>query len=294
MTIGHRGLASTTHMSEQACQSPFLSSHLLPSWTRVVECAPVLNITEHLQEIATRRHRLYLIRCTLRLQAQYYHIRIAGLLPARNKMLGRYQAIDPSCYRLVHIPQILRRVATVYPLASNRDGVFLSLSGVIFIGNTVNQRYVLHRHLVNLGLAGPTAPTLQWAGLLQEGPLNTHVLPFHSLVVLPAELLAIPVPDTSWAFEESPVMSLSEWEEYRRRSTSTIIFTTTERNLSFFSQLVASVTGRARPAIAGFWFLGRLLASRLCGWQPGPISSLVPCQYNRQCPLSVTKPVGPI
>ena len=137
-------------------------------------------------------------------------------------MLGRYRAIDPSCYRLVHIPQILRRVAahlqdntTVYPFASDRDGVFLSRSGIIFVGNTVDQRYVLHQHLFNLGLAGPTAPMLQWAGHLQEGPLNTHVLPFHSLVVLPAELLAIPVPNTSWAFEEEPVMSLSEWEEFR-------------------------------------------------------------------------------
>ena len=286
MTLGQRVLASATHMSEQACQSPFLSLHILPPWTRVVECAPelrVLNMTEHLQEIATRRHRLYFIRCTLRLQAQHYHIRIAGLLPARNKMLGRYRAIDPPCYRLVHIPQILRRVAaqlqdntTVYPFASDRDGVFLSLSGIIFGGNTVDQRYVLHQHLVNLGLAGPIAPILQWAGHFQEGPLNTHVLPFHSWVVLPAELLAIPVPSASWAFEEEPVMSLREWEEYRRRSTSTVILKTTERNLNFFSQLAASVTGRAMPVIVGIWLMGRLLTSRLCGRSPGPVQQPSP------------------
>ena len=159
-------------MSEQAYQLPFLSLHPSRPWTRVVECVPdlgVLNVTEHLQEIATRRHRLYLIRCTLRFQAQHYHIRIAGLLPARNKMLGCYRAIDPPCYRLAHIPQFL------YPLASGRDGTFLLRSGIIFVGNTVDQRYVLHQHLVNLGLAGPTAPILQWAEHLQEGLLNTHV-----------------------------------------------------------------------------------------------------------------------
>ena len=114
--------------------------------------------------------------------------------------------------------------------------------------------------------------------------LNTHVLSFHSLVVLPAELLAIPVPDTSWAFEEAPVMSLSEWEEYRRRSTSTVILTTTERNLSFFSQLAASVTGRAMPAIAGFLSMGRLLTSRLCGWQPGPVKQPSPLPVQQTMP----------
>ena len=105
-----------THVSEQTCRLPFLSPHLLPPWTRVVECAPdldVLNMSEHLQEIVTRRHRLYLIRCTLRLQAQHYHLRIAGLLPARNKMVGRYRAIDPPCYRLARIPQILRRGCSI-------------------------------------------------------------------------------------------------------------------------------------------------------------------------------------
>ena len=133
-------------------------------------------------------------------------------------MLGGYRVIDPPCYRLIHIPKLLQRATaqlrdktTVYPFASGEEEAFLSLSGVIFAGSTADQRYVLHKHLVNLGLAGPTAPILHWAGHLQAGPLNTHVLPFRSLAVLPAELLAIPVPTTSWAFEEAPVMSLSEW-----------------------------------------------------------------------------------
>ena len=138
-----RVLIPTTHMSEQKCQLPFLSPHPLQPWTLVLEGSPdlsVLNMTEHLQEIATRRHRLYLIRCTLRLQAQHYHIRIAGLLPAKNKMLGHYRAIDPPCYRLVHIPQVLHRMAahlhdrtTVYPLASGRNEVFLLRSGIMLL-----------------------------------------------------------------------------------------------------------------------------------------------------------------
>ena len=82
----------------------------------------------------------------------------------------------------------------VYPFASDRDEVFLTLSGIIFVGNTVDQRYVLHQHLVNLDLAGPRA---------------------HCAVgrVYPR----------GWAFEEAPVVSLSEWEECRRGSTSTVI-----------------------------------------------------------------------
>ena len=80
-------------------------------------------------------------------------------------MLGHYRAIDPPCYRLVHIPQVLHRMAahlhdhtTVYPLASGRNEVFLSRSGIMFVGDTVDQR---HQHLVDLSLAGPTAPAVK-------------------------------------------------------------------------------------------------------------------------------------
>ena len=192
---------------------PFLSQSPPFAWAQVVEATPeqgILNLTAQLQEITTRRHRLYFIRRTLRLHARHYHLRIAGLLPARNKMLGPSQAIDPPCYRASTIPKLLQEATAqlsdatkVYPLQSGQETAFLSLSGILFVGSTAEQRYVLHEHLKNLGLAGPPAPVLHWEGHFQEGPHNTHVLPFRSLSVLPAELLAIPVPTTSWAFEEN-------------------------------------------------------------------------------------------
>ena len=78
------------HGDEQTERLPFLSQSTQQTWAQVVEVAPgrgKLNMTAQLQEITTRRHRLYLIRRTLRLHAQHYHLRIAGLLPARNKMV---------------------------------------------------------------------------------------------------------------------------------------------------------------------------------------------------------------
>ena len=60
-------------------------------------------------------------------------------------------------------------------------------------------------------------------------------------------------------------MSLSEWE---RRCTSTVILTTTEMNLNFFSQVAACVSGRVMPVTAGLWAMGRLLTS-LSWWQHG-------------------------
>ena len=199
------------HRAEQTGRLPFLSQYTQQAWAQVVEAAPdrgKLNMTAQLQEITTRRHRLYFIRCTLRLHAQHYHLRIAGLLQARNKMLGPYRVIDPPCYRMANIPKLrqqataqLRDDTTVYPLASGDEDAFLSLSGILFVGSAADQRYVLHEHLQNLGLAGPPAPTLHWSGHLQKGPRNTHVLPFRALAVLSAELLAIPVSTIGWAFE---------------------------------------------------------------------------------------------
>ena len=90
------------------------------------------------------------------------------------------------------------------------------------------QRCALHEHLKNLGLAGPPAPMLQWDGHPQEGPSNACFLSFCSLSFLPAELLAISVPSISWAFEETPVMSFTEWEAYRRRTLTTAPFMATE------------------------------------------------------------------
>ena len=68
------------------------------------------------------------------------------------------------------------------------------------------------------------------------------------------------------------------------RSTSTVILTTTEGNLNFFSQLAASAIGRAMPAVAGIWLMGRLLASRLCGWPPGPVQQPSPLQAQLAMP----------
>ena len=85
--------------------------------------------------------------------------------------------IDPPCYRVATIPKLLKEATAqlkddskVYPLQSGHEFVFLSLSGILFVGSTAKQRYVLHEHLKDLGLAGPPAPMLQWDGHLQEGP----------------------------------------------------------------------------------------------------------------------------
>ena len=149
---------------------PFLSQTPLPAWAQVVDAAPnqgALNMTAQLQEITTRRHRLYFIRCTVRLHSQHYHLRIAGLLPARNKMLGPHRVIDPPYYRVAAIPRCLKEATAhlkdntqVHPLQSGHEFVFLSLSGILFVGSTAKQRYALHEHLKNLGLAGPPAPIL--------------------------------------------------------------------------------------------------------------------------------------
>ena len=91
------------HKEVQTGSLPFLSQAPPPAWAQVVEAASnqgALNMTAQLQEITTRRHRLCFIRCTVRPHAQHYHLRIAGLLPARNKMLGPHRVIDPPCYRV--------------------------------------------------------------------------------------------------------------------------------------------------------------------------------------------------
>ena len=145
---------------------------------QVVEAAPnqgALNMTAQLQEITTRRHRLYFIRCTVRLHAQHYHLRIAGLLPARNKMLGPHRVIDPPYYRVAPIPKLLKEATAqlkdateVYPLQSGHEFVFLSLSGILFVGSTAKQRYVLHEHLKNLEL--PACPRTAMGRTSARGP----------------------------------------------------------------------------------------------------------------------------
>ena len=255
---------------------PFLSQSPPFAWALVVEATPeqgILNLTAQLQEITTRRHRLYFIRCTLWLHARHYHLRIAGLLPARNKMLGPSQAIDPPCYRVSTIPKLLQEATAqlsdatkVYPLQSGQETAFLSLSGILFVGSTAEQRYVLHEHLKKLGLAGPPAPVLHWEGHFQEGPHNTHVLPFRSLSVLPAELLAIPVPTTSWAFEEMPVMSFMEWDAYRQRSTSTVFPAPTESKMFYASRVFIKRAKEFFSTLFSVWHVVCLLLSHPPQW----------------------------
>ena len=94
------------HGDEQTERLPFLSQSTQQTWAQVVEVAPgrgKLNMTAQLQEITTRRHRLYLIRRTLRLHAQHYHLRIAGLLPARNKMVVFFPRVRTPCGRSAQV-----------------------------------------------------------------------------------------------------------------------------------------------------------------------------------------------
>ena len=255
---------------------PFLSQSSLRTWAPVIDAAPehnALNLTTQLQEINSRRHRLYFIRCTIRLHERHYHLRIAGLLPARNKMLGPYRIIDPPCYRVAAIPRplqeataMLKDATKVHPLQSGQEATCLSLSGILFVGSTAEQRYVLHEHLKDLGLAGPPAPILQWDCHLQKGPYDIHVLPFRSLSALPAELLTIPVPTTSWAFEEAPVMTVTEWDAYRRRSTSVVYLTSAESKGSTPLRGVIARALECFPAFALIWQLVCLLFSHLSQW----------------------------
>ena len=277
---------------------PLLSQAPPPAWAQVVDAAPnqgALNMTAQLQEITTRRHRLYFIRCTVRLHSQHYHLRIAGLLPARNKMLGPHRVIDPPYYRVAAIPRFLKEATAqlkdntqVYPLQSGHEFVFLSLSGILFVGSTAKQRYVLHEHLKNLGLAGPPAPILQWDGHLQEGPPDVRFLPFRSLSFLPAELLAISVPSTSWAFEEIPIMSFTEWEAYRRRSLTTAPFMATEsRRSSAAGFLLAGIMKSLSPVFSACGSFSCLLLSQL------PLKSLCfPDTFQPKC-LIPSQPAVP-
>ena len=64
-------------------------------------------------------------------------------------------------------------------------------------------------------------------------------------------------------------MSLSEWEAYRRRSTSTVLIMTTESNLNCIYRLFTEGISRILPVIVAFWQLGCFLASCLRRWQSG-------------------------
>ena len=70
------------------------------------------DLSKYLQEIATKRF----LASTLRHNRQHFHVRIAGVLPARNKMQCSFRPIDPPVYRLVQVPSAFRQVFAPPPL----------------------------------------------------------------------------------------------------------------------------------------------------------------------------------
>ena len=214
--------------THQTHNRPFLPIQQdTPPWCGTAECIQestgAIDLSVHLREIATKRHRLYFLACTIPYDKQHFHLRIAGVLPARNKMVALLCPVDPPVYRLIQVPSAfqliyakLRDGTIVHPLSQEKGQLHITLSGILISGSTACARYLVHHHLVDLGLAGPTAPILQWSSFVREPVTYLPVLLFHVLTALPAELLAVQCPPTSWAFEASPVMTLAEWEAYPR------------------------------------------------------------------------------
>ena len=120
--------------------------------------------------------------------------------------------LDPAGYEVLHVPQVLVRP------------IYLTLSGILFAGD-VYDRYIICRHQVDLGLAGPTAPVLSWSFRVLPPIANREVLPFWALTDLLAELLATSYPTTSWTFDSAPTMTLLQWEEWRQRHTCRVVVT---------------------------------------------------------------------
>ena len=105
--------APTTSSQRQAQVHSFLPLlRDMSPWSCALECVQGSNrpidLSAYLSEIATKRHRLYVIACTLQHDRQHLHLRIAGVLPARNKMLDAFCPIDPPVYRLVQVPCAFR------------------------------------------------------------------------------------------------------------------------------------------------------------------------------------------
>ena len=80
----------------------------------------MIDLSEHLYAIATKRHLLYIIACTPRHHKQHFHVRIAGMLPAWNKMLGAFRVVDPSACRAAQMPCAFRRAG-----ARSKDSTFV-------------------------------------------------------------------------------------------------------------------------------------------------------------------------
>ena len=210
-----------THLADLSGPCSFLSqSDETPAWARQFavhdETCPTLDPSDALTEISNTRHRCYIIALTLWLPPEHFHLRIAGVVPARNKMLDNIRPIDPSGYEVIQMPQCLRLAKAklrdgtlVRPLRADLGKTYLTLSGILIAGD-VSERYVVYRHLVDLGLAGPTAPVLNWSPRVRPPQADRGLLPFGALTDLPAELLATPHPSTSWAFDSAPVPATRE------------------------------------------------------------------------------------
>ena len=191
----------------------------------------LLDLSPAVTEVTNTRHRCYVVALTLNLPPNHFHLRIAGAVPARNKMLNSINPFDPAGYEILQVPQVLRLAEArlsdgtlVRPLSTEYGRIYLTLSGILIAGD-VYDRYIIHRHLVDLGLAGPTAPVLSWSSRVLPPIADRGVLHFWALTDLPAELLAISYPTTSRAFDSAPTMTLQQWEEWRQRRTCRVVMT---------------------------------------------------------------------
>ena len=190
-----------------------------------------IDLSSAVTEVANTRHRCYIVALTLKLPPNHFHLRIAGVVPARNKMLDNITPLDPAGYEVLHVPHVLRLARArlrdgtlVCPLSTDFSRIYLTLSGILLAGD-VYERYIIYRHLVDLGLAGPTAPVLSWSSRVLPPIADRGVLPFWALIDLPAELLATSYPTTSWAFDGAPTMTLQQWEEWRQTHTCRVVMT---------------------------------------------------------------------
>ena len=147
-----------------------------------------LDLSLAVTEVTKTRHRCYVVALTLRMPPDHFHLRIAGVVPARNKMLDVLLPMEPSGYEVIQLPQPLRRASArlsdgtlVHPLLVDGGKVYLTRSGILLVGDTVSDRYAVYRHLVDLGLAGPTAPDLLWTDHIRSSTTDRGILPFRAL-----------------------------------------------------------------------------------------------------------------
>ena len=175
-----------------------------------------LDLSSAVTEVTNTRHRCYVVALTLSLLPNHFHLRIAGAVPARNKMLPGLNPFDPAGYEILMVPPLLRLAEArlsdgtlVRPLSTNKGRIYLTLSGILIAGDVID-RYIIHRHLEDLGLAGPTAPVLSWSSRVLPPIADRGVLHFWALADLPAELLGISYFTISRAFDSAPTLTLQQ------------------------------------------------------------------------------------